>query len=152
MPAPSHNDRIFSGTFAHSLDEKNRITIPKPWRDGDTDDFFLIVHGSGKFIAALPPDEFLRTKESVQNNADVSPSERLEFLRYFHSQSMLCTTDRQGRLVLPDEIKRKAGLADKVVLAAGSNRFEIYSPERWEEAQGALAAKFNRVTDTAGVL
>src|SRR5207248_1872669 len=91
---------IFSGNVRHSLDHKNRITIPARWRKSECDEFFIIPDKSNEFLVAMPPDEFQTISEKVANHPDVSARDHRVFTRQFFSQAHRVTTDKQGRLLL----------------------------------------------------
>ena len=46
---------IFSGEFRHALDDKNRITIPSRWRQGESDEFFVVPNPAKPCLTAMPP-------------------------------------------------------------------------------------------------
>ena len=52
----SAHKNVYSGHFDHTLDDKNRLTIPSLWRwtHADTETFLAIPHPDG-YIAVLPP-------------------------------------------------------------------------------------------------
>ena len=65
---------------------------------------------------------------------DVSARDRRIFLRQLHSRAQHAASDRQGRLVLPEELCRKLGLKGEVALVGGRGRFEIWNLQRWKQA------------------
>lgn len=145
MASTQTSPPIFAGEFRHALDNKNRITIPAVWRQSDSDPFFLIADPSGDFLIAMPPGEFQKVSEKLQNRVDVPPQEVRIFLREFYSRARQCATDRQGRLLLPEEHCRQVGLQGEVVLVGSFGRFEIWSPAARSKAQEIGNPTFERV-------
>ncbi len=141
----------FSGEYRHSLDNKNRITIPADWRRSDSetevDEFFVIPDNSNHFLFAMPPKDFHGVREVVNANTALSAVERQNYIRRFYAKARRCFLDRQGRLVLPEEQCRQAGLREEVLLAGVHNKFEIWNPEAYAKAQEDGLQMYNKVAE-----
>ena len=59
--------------------------------------------------------------------------------------------DRQGRLVLPEELCRKIGLKDEVALVGNRGRFEIWNLQRWKRAHEEETATYQHVANVIGL-
>lgn len=143
---------VYSGEFRHAMDDKNRVTVPAAWRlraDGET--FYTIAHQSGKYVVVMPPGEFERTGDVVASNPAISPADRRVFIRQFYSRARQCVTDRQGRMLIPDEQRKAVGLGSEVVLVGGRTRFEIWPPDRWDEVAGNESPTFEQVSNLIGL-
>ncbi len=152
MPAePSIKPITFAGEFRHSLDIKNRITIPSAWRKGEdeaeVEEFFVIPDRSNDFLLAMPPEDFRGVRKIVNDNAALSAPERQNYIRHFYGKARQCVLDRQGRLVLPEEHCRQAALKEQVLLVGVHNKFEIWNPEAYAKTQEAGLASYNKVSD-----
>jgi MraZ protein len=142
---------LFAGEFRHSIDEKNRITIPSRWRRGDAQEFILLADSSNQFLIAMPPEEFDRMSASVENDGKVSARDRRIFLRQLHSRAQHGVADKQGRLVLPDDLCREVGLKGEVALIGGRGRFEIWNVARWKKAHTEETATYQHVANVIGL-
>jgi len=120
---------IFSGEYRHALDGKNRVTIPACWRNGEEDEFFLIVNPSQGCLTVMPPSVFMSIGEEAKTRFE--PSKRQDFIRKLYAKSKQVTIDKQGRLLLPEDKGKEAGLQGETVLVGVRDRFEIWSPESW---------------------
>ncbi len=69
---------------------------------------------------------------AAETNEKVSARDRRVFLRQLHSRAQHAGADRQGRLVLPDELCQKVGLKNEVALVGNRGRFEIWNLQRWQ--------------------
>lgn len=145
-PAP-----IFSGEFCHTLDPKNRVTIPSKWRAGEADEFYVRADSSGLFLRVMPPDQFRAVGEKLNGNPAISPKERAEFLRRFYSGSQQVVADKQGRVLVPEELGRPVGLSGEVVLVGAFETFEIWNPETWEATKRSSEASYERVAELIGL-
>src|SRR5262249_16027804 len=110
MDADSQPERFYAGQFRHSIDEKNRITIPSRWRRDRPEEFILLPEATHQFLLVTSPMEFAKTSSTAETNEKVSARDRRVFLRQLHSRAQHAAADRQGRLVLPEDLCQKAGL------------------------------------------
>jgi MraZ protein len=130
-------ESYFSLVYQHGVDEKRRLSIPAAWRTEQPDaemTFTLFVWDKGgqpPCLLALPPESMrvLRQKLDALPFADPE-SETL--LRLLGGQSAKVTVDKAGRICLPDQIAKAAGISSEAVLVGMVSRFQIWDPERYE--------------------
>jgi MraZ protein len=142
---------IFAGEFRHTMDAKNRVTIPSRWRQGDMDEFFAIPNVDGGFLMVMPPTEFKRLADKVEQNQTISTVERRKFIRQFSSRAQHVTSDKQGRMVLPDDQCKLLGLRGEVVLVGGYSRFEIWNPATWTKVAEEDDSTFTYLLERVGI-
>jgi MraZ protein len=151
MELPQIEQPIFTGEFRHAMDAKNRVTIPSRWRRGELDEFFAIPNPEGGFLMVMPPGEFKRLAEKVEHDGSLSPAERRKFIRQFSSRAQHVTSDKQGRMVLPDEQCKLLNLRSEVVLVGNYSRFEIWNPEVWQKTMEEDAPAFSYLLGRVGI-
>jgi MraZ protein len=152
MESPQNAQPIYAGEFRHAMDAKNRVTIPSRWRrGGDIDEFFAIPNLKGGFLMVMPPAEFKRLADKVENDQSLKPDERVKFLRQFASRAQHLVGDKQGRIVLPDEQSKQLNLHSEVVLVGNYTRFEIWDPEKWQHSTEEDAPQFNYWIERIGI-
>jgi MraZ protein len=151
MELPETEQPIFTGEFRHAMDAKNRVTIPARWRRGEIDEFFAIPNLEGGFLMLMPPGEFKRLAEKVEQDESLTPADRRRFIRHFSSRAQHVTSDKQGRMVLPDEQCKVLNLRNEVVLVGNYSRFEIWSPEVWQRTMEAEAPTFSYMLGRVGI-
>lgn len=88
---------------------------------------------------------------AAETNQSVSARDRRIFLRHLHSRAQHAIADRQGRLVLPEELCRKIELKDEVALVGNRGRFEIWNLQRWKRAHEEETATYQHVADVIGL-
>lgn len=145
-PAP-----IFSGEFCHALDGKNRVTIPSRWRRGEADEFFLMADRTNSYLRVMPPAEFRAVGEKLVSDPAITPKDRQVFLRHFYSRSRHVVIDKQGRLVVPEELCQQLKLRGEIVLIGAHDTIEIWNSEAWNATKQAEAATFDRVAELVGL-
>ena len=142
---------IFAGEFRHAMDAKNRVTIPSRWRQGEIDEFFAIPNPGGGFLMVMPPGEFKRLAEKVERDEGLQAAERRKLIRQFSSRAQHVTSDKQGRIVLPDEQCKLLNLRSEVVLVGNYSRFEIWNPEVWQRTMEEDAQSFTYLLERVGI-
>jgi MraZ protein len=140
--------KIFAGEFRHSLDGKNRLTIPARWRKGEADEFFLVPHHEHNCLVAMPPEEFQQVRENARS---LPPQKQAAFLRLFASRTSQATADKQGRLLLIEDQCKQAGLKSEVVVVGMVTRFEIWSPVAWAKYQRDEAPSYSEDASAVGL-
>ena len=152
MPNEPSSHQAYAGTFRHSLDSKHRVTVPARWRvEGEEAQFYLMPSPDGAFLYALPPAEFQKVYETINTDPRIPAPDRRRFARHFFSQAQHCVVDRQGRLLLPDEFCRQAGLETELVLVGTFDRFEIWNPARWDRTVTSETTTFQQVASLIGL-
>lgn len=151
MATSLQTNPIFSGRYCHALDKKNRITIPARWRESEADEFFVIPDQTNSYLLVMPPAEFQKVNETVSNHEGISPQERRLFIRQFYSNAQHCVADKQGRLLLPEEHCKQAGLEDEIMIVGSLTRFEIWNRKRWDEAAESSKPTYEKVANLVGL-
>ena len=129
---PSSTKPRYTGHFRHSLDDKNRLTIPSGWRVAHTeeDEFVALPHPDG-YVAVLPPPEVDRLYEKAAAK-NLSDSEAQDVLTQLFAHAQTLRFDKQGRIGLTPDLLAPAGIAKDAVLAGSLSKFSIWCPERWD--------------------
>lgn len=143
MSDVENNLRIqFSARFRHGVDEKRRVQVPARWRpDRQGMEFTLILWpkpGVGSCIRGMPPDKMVELVRYLDSMANGDPNKTV-LKRIIGSESVQVTLDKAGRLCLPDEMAREAGIQSEAVLVGLLDRFEIWSPDRYEKVKASDA-------------
>ncbi len=128
---------VYSGRFEHSLDEKNRLTIPSLWRwvHTETETFLAIPHPDG-YIAVLPPARVAKLLADI-SEMKLSDRDAQAVKARIFSDALSFTFDKQGRFGVNADLLRHAGIAKDAVLSGMGDTFNILSPARWAEMKRA---------------
>jgi MraZ protein len=151
MDSDSHQQQFYAGEFRHSIDEKNRITIPSRWRRAEGEDLIILPEAEHQYLLVMSPEEFARMSMQAEAEASVSARDRRVFLRQLHSRAQHGASDKQGRLVLPEELCKQLGLKGEVALVGGRGRFEIWNLQRWKRAHEEEAPTYRHVANVIGL-
>jgi len=123
----------YNSVYQHGVDEKRRVQIPAKWRPAKPGTELTLVlwpkDREGPCLRVLPPQQMAKLMSDI--NAMVnSEQNKVVLKRYLGSQSVQATLDKSGRICLPEEMARAAGISDTAVLVGLLDKFEIWSPER----------------------
>lgn len=131
----------YTGLFRHSLDDKNRVTIPSSWRAAHANgDVFLATPHQKGYIAVLPPAEVDKLREKI-SQAPLSDTAAQDFAARFFAKTQGVWFDSQGRMMFNAELLKHAGISGEVVLVGTLTKFNVYSPERWREVEERTSAE-----------
>jgi len=142
---------FYAGEFRHFIDEKNRVTIPARWRRSESEEFVILPEANDQFLVVMPPEEFSRMNLAIESDPNVSARDRRVFFRQLHARAQHGAADRQGRLVLPEELCKRVGLKGEVALVGGRGRFEIWNLPRWKRAHDDETPTYRHVANVIGL-
>jgi MraZ protein len=133
----------YNSRFRHGVDEKRRVQIPAKWRPQKAAvELTLILwprEGVGACVRVLPPSQMAKLMQSIDEMPNSDPK-KVVLKRIIGSDSAQVSVDKAGRICLPDEMARGAGIKNDAVLIGLLDRFEIWNPDRYEKVQAADAA------------
>jgi MraZ protein len=123
---------MLMGEYSHSLDAKGRLIIPAKFRE-QMGDVFVISKGLDGCLFAFPPEEWQKLEAKLQK-LPLTNKDARRFSRYFLAGAAEAELDRQGRVLIPQNLREAAGLERDVILCGVGNRVEIWDRDRWLEA------------------
>jgi MraZ protein len=130
---------MFRGSYPHNLDDKGRIIIPTRFRDfiraGGSDT--VMITGMDKSLFAYTLDGWGKVEERILAQAENSDHMR-RFRRFFVGNAHECQFDRQGRVLIPPQLRSYAALEKEIMLVGVLNHFEIWSKENWDKENDAV--------------
>jgi len=128
----------YNSTFKHGVDEKRRLQIPAKWRPEEPGTQMTMVvwpkHQAGTCLRVLPPEKMAKLAADIDAMPNSDPA-KVILKRFVGSKSVQVTLDKAGRICLPDEMAGAAGIKEEAVLVGMIDRFEIWSPARYEQVE-----------------
>lgn len=122
---------MFMGRYNHTIDPKGRLSIPSKFREILGDEFVVSKGMDGcLFVYAIDDWKVFEAKLASLPLINV---EARQFARYFLSGAQYVTVDKQGRILMPQDLREFAALEKDVVLAGMGGRIEIWSLDKWNE-------------------
>jgi len=118
------------GQYQHTIDNKKRLALPAKFR-GEMGEKVIVTRGIEGCLVVYPEKEWAAIAERLANLTITQPEAR-SFVRMILAGAMEITLDKLGRILIPDYLKKYAGLDKKVVICGLVNRLEIWDSEKWE--------------------
>ena len=122
------------GEYQHNIDLKGRVAVPARFRD-DLGALFYITKGLDNCLFVLPQDEWNRLVDKIKT-MPISKARGLQ--RFFFSGAAEVVPDKQGRILIPQQLREHAELDKEVTFIGTSSRVEIWNSKRWSEFNSVL--------------
>ncbi len=127
---------LLTGEYEHVVDGKGRVLVSNKLRSQiDADEHgsnFYLVFGSNGILCLYPEKYFERIALAVAPEA-IAPDEAVAFERISFALASKLELDGQGRLLLNDRLRKRAGLKDKITLVGVRDHIELWNNKNWEQ-------------------
>ena len=141
---------MFIGEYNHNLDDKGRVAVPAKFR--------ATLKGGAVVTRGLDNCLFLYTKKEWQELAGklaklpISKSNTRAFARLMLAGAMDVDFDNQGRIMLPEYLRKFAGLKKNLIIAGLYDRLEIWDEAAWNKYKKGTEKKSTDIAEALGEL
>ncbi len=118
------------GEYEHTLDDKNRLTLPAKFRQAFGEGVF-VTRGFEGCLYAYRREDWARLIESRLAPLDPLSKEARRMQRYMFSGAAEAQLDGQGRVMIPPALIDHAKLGREVVVAGVHDHLEIWDRAAW---------------------
>ena len=118
---------MLTGGYQHNIDIKGRMIMPAKFRD-ELGDKFVVTKGLDNCLFVFSLSEWEKLNEKLSG---LSLSQGREIQRFFYGGMSDCEIDKQGRIVVPADLREYAGLEKDVTVVGLIRRAEIWNTEAW---------------------
>ena len=139
---------MFRGESEHSLDEKNRLTVPQRLRVG-LGELFYVTKGLDNCLFVFPQEEW---EEFERKLCELPLSSGRASHRFFFSGASECSCDKQGRILIPASLRDYASITRDVVIVGVAGRVEIWAKEKWIEYNESVSASPDEIASQLELL
>lgn len=122
---------MFIGEYQHTIDTKGRVIIPSKLRD-DLGSNFIMTKGLDNCLFVYPLEEWKVLEEKLKT-LPLTNRDARAFVRFFFAGATECTLDKQGRVLVPVNLREHANLGKDAVIIGVATRIELWSKEEWDE-------------------
>ena len=129
---------MFLGRYAHNLDAKGRLAIPARYREALAEGVVL-TRGIDRCLALYPMEAWRPLAEKVAA-LPLTDADARNFRRLVFAEAADLTLDAQGRILVPPDLRRYAGIEREALVVGVDTSLEIWSPERWATVESSLDA------------
>ena len=129
---------MLMGEYSHSLDTKGRLIMPAKLRQ-DIGDKFILTKGLDGCLFAFSQTEWNNFEEKLKC-LPLSDKNARNFVRFFLSGATECEIDKQGRFLIPTNLRISANLEKDAIIIGVGTRIEIWNKETWEKCDEEISA------------
>lgn len=132
---------VFTGTFEHSIDAKNRLAIPAEIRAAlgqsaspvaqDQAVYLYVMLGEGQALCLYTEAGF-EQRATELDDSELDADELLAYERLMFSLARRVEMDKQGRVRLPENLLKMSELTADVVLIGVKDHLEIRDRAAWQ--------------------
>ena len=138
------------GAYDHTLDDKNRLTLPAKFREAFIDGV-VITRGLDGCLYAFRREDWDRLVHSRLSTLDPLSPEGRRLQRHFFSGASEAELDKQRRVMIPAQLIEHAKLSKEVVVAGVNDRLEVWDRAAWRkelaEVEGSAEDVAERLAD-----
>ena len=134
------------GEYEHTIDDKNRLTLPARFRDAMSDGV-VVTRGMDGCLYAYARGDWQERFQSRVASLDPLSSEGRKLQRHFFSGAAEAELDKQGRIMIPGPLLRYAGLEREVVVAGIHDHLEIWDRDTWRRELNEVEGSAEHVAE-----
>ena len=127
---------LLTGEYQHVVDAKSRVLISNKLRSQiDSDEhgsnFYLVLGANG--ILCLYPEKYFEQIVLAVAPESTAPDEAVAFERISFALASKVELDNQGRLLLNERLRKRAGLKEQITLVGVRDHIELWNSKNWEQ-------------------
>ena len=134
------------GEHEHTIDEKNRLTLPARFRQAFADGV-VVTRGMDGCLYAYTPDAWRREVDTRLGSLDPLSPDGRKMMRFFFSGASESVPDKQGRIMLPAPLLQHASIERDVVVAGIYDHLEIWDRAAWREQMREVEGSAEHVAE-----
>ena len=124
------------GKYKHSVDPKGRLFVPSKLRE-ELGDAFYVTLGLDHCLSVYTEAGW----QVILDKYNALPISQARKMRFLFANAAKCEPDKQGRFLLPDDLRKYAGIQQEVYFLGQAGRAEIWAAERYEEEEANVSAE-----------
>lgn len=122
---------MFIGEYEHTVDAKGRVIMPAKLRE-EIGEKFIVTKGQEGCLFAYSQNEWKNFEEKLKTLPSYTNKNVRDFIRYFLSGAVECELDKQGRFLIPSNLRSHAMLDKEVVIIGVGTKIEIWDRQEWK--------------------
>lgn len=132
FPGKDRLIRMMLGTYSHSLDTKGRLIVPAKLRE-TLGDSFVITKSLDHCLAIYPNEGWEEFIEKLETLPKISSEPARRLRRFYFGNSQTIEVDKQGRVLIPANMREYAELKKDAVLIGVNDHVEVWAEEAWQK-------------------
>lgn len=136
---------MFMGEYQHTIDDKGRMIMPAKFREA-LGEKFIATKGLDNCLFVYPPDEWANLEAKLKA-LPFTKADARAFVRFFFSGATECEVDKQGRILIPPNLREYAKLDKDTMIIGVSTRVEIWSKAEWERYSSQADISYEEIAE-----
>ena len=141
---------MFIGEYHHTIDEKGRLAVPAKFRQ-DLAKGAVVTRGLDASLFLLPWEEWGKFTEKL-GNLPLGRANSRAFTRLMLAGAMEVKLENQGRYVIPEYLRKYAGLSKNAVIVGVNSRIEVWDQTAWEKYTTQTEEDASEIAEQLGEL
>ncbi len=136
------------GEYTHIIDDKNRLSLPVKFRQ-EMGKKVVVTPGLDKCLFLFTISEWKKISERLSNSSMLQADNR-GFNRFMFGGAVEAEIDSIGRILVPDFLRERANLRNRVVVIGVQSRVEIWNEKSWIEYKKVVAGQADTLAEKLG--
>lgn len=136
------------GEYIHSLDDKNRISLPVKFRE-KIGKKMVVAPGLDSCLFIFTSKEWEKVSGKLGENS-LGQADNRGFSRYMFGLAQEAELDSIGRILIPESLQKFAGLKGKVAVVGVQTRVELWNEKAWDAYKKGVAGKAGALAEKLG--
>jgi MraZ protein len=136
------------GEYTHSIDDKNRVSLPAKFRS-ELGKKIVITAGLDNCLWIFKGSEWSKIEQKL-NEFSIGQADSRSFSRFMFSSAVEAEVDSIGRILIPDFLRDRANLKNKVVVTGVSSRVEVWNEKTWADYKKVVEKQADTLAEKLG--
>lgn len=141
---------MFIGEYNHSVDGKGRMAIPAKFRKALTTGV-VVARGIDPHLYLFPAEEWAKLADKIAK-LPITQANSRAFSRHMLGGASEAEVDSQGRILIPEYLRKYAGITNQAVVVGLYDRVEVWSEARWQEHHAKIEQNPQQIAEQLGEL
>jgi len=136
------------GEYTHTLDDKNRMSLPIKFRK-EMGKSVILAPGLDNCLAIYTEKEWQKISERLSDSSMLATDNR-SFSRFMFGQAVNTPVDSNGRILIPENLKTRSSFGIKVMVIGVQNRVEVWNEKAWNNYKKVVEGQADTLADKLG--
>lgn len=141
---------MFIGEYHHSIDDKGRLAVPVKFRK-ELAKGGVVTRGLDYCLFVYTEKDWKEMAEKLAKLPIAKATSRA-FARLMLAGAMEIAVDNQGRIMIPEYLRRFGELKKNVVVAGLYNRIELWDEKAWDKYRKGTESKSGDIAEALSEL
>ncbi|MBP5574403.1 MAG: division/cell wall cluster transcriptional repressor MraZ [Bacilli bacterium] len=139
---------MFFGSFAHTLDEKGRLMIPRKMREELGYKVYIMKGFDGSL--SLYNEERYQKLVAEFSSLPFNQRKNRDYLRIQFASTHEMDVDKLGRVQIPTALLNKFNISREVIVLGIGDHIEVWNQKTYEEYENSVKDEFENIAETIG--